>query len=226
MGSDKILHNKSSEELLKMLEEMGEQKTSEPQVSDETLNFINTYNLLPGNNKVKATLLYKLYNKFVQEKVSKQSFMVKMGQYLTHVNGDFMLNVQATNIGTSYHKQLEATKRDVTKSKKFQKKFNSFLEEYEVEPGGYFTPWYALYYIFQLWCREKGYKVRLGPVAFRRTLNIIFTKKNLDNTGPWYGVNDKIKGTYLDAGREKEIQQWYETQKNWHPTLRYKIPST
>lgn len=226
LSKDKILHNKSSEELLKMLEEMGSTTAETPQVSDETLNFINTYNLLPGNNKVKASLIHKLYNNFVSEKVSQKSCVHFLGQYLPYENGCFLLNVEATKIGTSYYQQQDVKKRDLTKSTKSQAKFNKFLTDFNVSPGGYFVPWYALYFLFQMWCKQNGHKVWINPMSFRRTLNINFTKKQLDNTGPWYGINEKIKGTHLDEQREEQIQKWYERQKNWHQSIRYRLPST
>jgi len=224
---NKSLHNQTVEELLEKLDGDLPEELPSDKYTEETMRFIATYGLEAGSNPISPVILHRLFNLFTtEEKISQHTCTIRLSKFLPFESGRFKLNTTTMQIGKSLYDLLEKRPIRKNKSLNFQKKMSQFLSDKNIIQGHYYLPWYVFYYMFQEWCRDTNKNVFLDAKAFKRFLSINFQRKKLDATAHWFGIDKEHIRKSLSEQQEQDIEDWKDAQKNWHETIRFKIPRT
>ena len=197
--------------LLESLEDSEEQK----EYSDQVLNFIAFYNLKPGNNLVKATVLYKLFKNWSKADVSSGTFTNRLKEifpYQVIKDGTFFsLDQSALNLSEAALKLLQ-TKPERHLLPSYKRHFESFLNRYQVTEGTYWVESYILYYLYDKWLYEIKRKTNhLGYQSFNNLMSLYFTVKK-PNTNQSYVVriNKENLMKHITEEHMEQIRQGYK----------------
>jgi len=181
------LKHTSEEDLLKALETTDEKGTT----ANDFNGFINTFNLKPGTNKIKARALIKLYNKWSKEPITGELFTLNCHLLFESTKkSQLLINLEPLTI-----LQLigENTKKpELTKNSPASKKhFEVFIKKFELESGSLFIKFSVLYDTYIKWRHNNRLKTQLGKQTLVEFMNLYFKRKK-DNNEIYYGLDPKI----------------------------------
>jgi len=203
----KLPSQASYEELMAALEG-GEEAVTEEQKTEEILEyhnnivpFLSHYNITPGNYSVTKSLLYRLYKAYVEEPAPALVFHRVVGQYLhkyhNRSGGFYQLNLDQFKISKHMFDLLRDSKIDKTKSVKWRKRFETFLEAKNIAAGKDWVAGYVLYEIYLDWCRERKKGPSFSYSAFHSFLKVYFSgQRKTANRSLWFQVNENAANYY------------------------------
>lgn len=200
--------------LLESLENTEEKK----EYSDHVLNFIAFYNLKPGNNLVKATVLYKLFKNWSKADVGSFNFSFRLKEIFPHQmikDGMFFsLDQSALNLSEAALKLLQ-TKPERHLLPSYKRHFESFLAKYQVTEGTYWVESYVLYYLYDKWLFEIKRKTNhLGYQSFNSLLSLYFTVKRLNKNQSYVvRINKENLMKHITEEHMEQIRQGYKHAK-------------
>jgi len=211
-------HTLETDELLKLLEET-EVKTDEPvQFEDDVLNFIATFTIEPGNEKIKQHTLYLIYKAWSQNPLKKMVFLNKMRNYFEscQVSGSagYLINQNAIKLTHSAYKYFSNRNIRIN-SKAWAKHFENFLKFHALDKGNFWIHQEILYFIYDKFCYATGLanhssKHFSKPTFFIYCQLYLPTKKT--KKGILYGVTDNIQN-FFQIGQLERMQKEYEKEK-------------
>lgn len=216
----KIIHDKSTEELLRLLEETMDEDIVDESLDNPAIDFINIYKLKPGNNPVRSRVLVRLYKIYLKDHIVDSAAVRQLNEFLPFVNGNFMLDVSSMNLNLVYLRYLSKKKLKKTTSGAYQKRFDDFCKHWNLEKGEYYLPSYALYFLYQVFVNDRKSKIYIQPGEFIRFLKINFTTKTLTKAEKWFGVDKQQLRKTLNEQQEKYIEEWYASRKRIKPPPR------
>lgn len=208
----KLPNSKSLEELLKDLENPSESETIQVE-EDSILTFLSFYNIEPGKEKIKDTLLYKLYKQFTKDPKSAQGFHTAIGSYIptvTEFNYQrfYLINQKVLNLSK---RALEFLKKDVKARPRHRVislriHFDNYMKKYALEPKDEFiwASFDVLYNLYDKWTYEIKKKNRLSLEEFRKLCQIYLIHKE-NKTAQWFKVNISIT-KHLSKEMDKKIK--------------------
>lgn len=205
--------NKDLEHLIQQLKDAPDNPTVDLK-DNSVLNFILNNNIKPGNHKVTAAILYKLYKAKTKLSVTKNVFTRKLNEILVpQCSGGkwyYCINKEASNIANEAYELLDRSTRH-TKLPSYQKYFNSFIEAYQIKPGTTFIEGFLIYELYLKYCRRRHKRPLLGRNQMHDFLMIHFRHKRVTkNRSLWFGVNEDIVKHF----QEGEIDAIRESRKN------------
>lgn len=193
--TSKILPSQlTDEEILALLDaedELIEDELTQPfEYSNDIVPFLSNYNITPGTTQVSKKLMYKLYKAYSKQPVDPLNFTVQVSNYIQHDRDNFLLNIDQFAISKHIY-QAEKT-RDKTKSLGFQKHFNWFVEEAQVQKGKVWMEGFILFYVYKDFCKSRRVSPRFGYVNFHKFLKLNFEYKRIkENRSLWFKVDPK-----------------------------------
>lgn len=222
MDQRKLPHQLSEEELIDAIEakeepiheqysETLEEIINYPTMSDDTVGFLSTYNIQPGNDVVLCRMLYDLYKLWSKEPVSKGEFQHEVGKYLlTQQKNDkvyYLLNKNSFRLTEAAFELINQKTIDKSKSLPWRKHFESFLAKYEIKSGNYYIESFALYDLYDEYVYETGKKAPLSQEQFFNMCKVYFLGKRItQNRVTWFGVDESIT-TVLTQQRLESLRR-------------------
>lgn len=208
----KILpHEISTEELLASLgSDISLDKEIKPSFNDPILSFLQAFNIKPGTKLVSGALLHRIFKLwFTESRIDRRNFNRQMAVYIPSrlVSTKRFYSVQENVLQlAAKFEEIESTRTiDKTKSKKWQKNFETFLEENNLKSGNTYIEGDILYYIYNRWLDQSRKKPLFSYHVFGNMCRLHFDLKRLsDSKINWYGVNSNIKGLIT----KEEVERW------------------
>jgi hypothetical protein len=152
-------------------------------------NFISFYNIEPGTNDIKTSIIYDLYKRWSKEPITELQFFLFFSKFFTKrtkLGGTFYkLNSTALELASKrlkpINKKYEVAK--FLKNKKWRESLEEFFKEQNITKG---NNWTTGKYLFDLY--NKKPKLQMNNKAFYRLLEFYFEYKNVKGT-PWFKTN-------------------------------------
>ncbi len=210
----------TEEEILALLESDDvEEGTAEIfDYKDDIVPFMGFYKITPGNSLVSKRLLYKLYKAYSKQPLDNLNFNIQIGTYVSHTKDHFHLNLDTFAISQAVY-QAEKI-RDKTKAIAYQKHFEWFVTEANVQKGTNWIEGFILFYIYKDFCKSRRVNPKLGYVNFHKFLKLHYQYKRIKgNRSLWFKVDeataktfseedcDKIRKSREKKGRSKEERE-------------------
>ncbi len=205
MGSKLRPDKKTTEELLKDLENSSHSDKRKIHVNDDILSFLRFYNLEEGRFKVKSYVLYKLYRWYTQTPRSKMSFHLKMNQYLPiHKERDevyYKINRKAVNL-TEKALEILKPKREKTLYNGNSLNFKNFIKKFNLKIGTDDSfIWISidmLYDLYDEWTYNIYKKNPMDRYAFMSFCSLYFPKCKRSSDVLWFQMSETIKETLTE----------------------------
>lgn len=181
----KLPHELTNEELLSQID------TTQPiqEYRNDVLDFISTYKLKQGPEKIRRNILYDLYKCWSKNPINKQTFALEIGRLFETDEKYLNLNIPSANL----LRKLYDFKKPQIKivSKKWKQHFENYLNYYQITSGTFFVKTEVLYNLYDKWTYNNNNKNPLGIDQFRSFCNLYF-KKKVARHYHWFGVNRSI----------------------------------
>jgi hypothetical protein len=205
----------TDEEILALLdaEDVPEQSKQIFEFGDnDVVAFLTNYNIIPGDALVSKKLLYKLYSIYSKEPLSSTEFNIQVGRFLTPHRGNYAINLD--NFAISNHIYKEEKTRDKTKSLTYQKHFQWFLTERNVQSGLVWIEGFILFFIYKDFCKSRRINPKLGYVNFHKFLKLHLSYRRIKgNRALFFRVNKETATIFskgdcdkIRAARSKETR--------------------
>lgn len=206
---DFIVEKLSDDELLSALTEgstqnikVTEEYETSREIIDHTRNdrnvflFINDLKLTKGNDKIKVTVLYKLYMDRAYSKMSLINFRKNLGDFFELQKGRIFIDLQNSifkDILTMASYKTKKRRNDAKTYHTSKRRTHRFLNKYNIQKGEYYIPDYALYNLYDKWGYEGKLKTDSYHVFIQMTTTILPYKHTAN--GYYFGVNDEQRQT-------------------------------
>jgi len=157
-------------------------------------SFLSAFDIRPGPNVIRVKLLYHLYCLWSKNPLSPPRFYAEINKFLLpHTKSTaryYLLNAKAFKLSAKSQELLAKTKIDKTKSVKYRRHFEAFLDAYGIKPGTYWIEGYLLYYLYDLWSFKRSNP--LGEDQFHQFAKIYFKYRRARNPLHWFAVDKSI----------------------------------
>lgn len=164
---------------------------------DDVVPFMGFYKITPGHNLVSKKLLYKLYKAYSKQPLDNLNFNIQLGQYLQPAANHFHINQDTFAISQAVY-QAEKT-RDKTKAIVYQKHFDWFITEGQVQKGTFWIEGFILFYIYKDFCKQRRVSPKLGYVNFHKFLKLHYPYRRIkENRSLFFRVDEKTAKTFTE----------------------------
>jgi hypothetical protein len=202
------------EELLAALENSSEAK--ETLQLDDVAGFLSSFQILPGKNLVRFSLLYELYKLWSKNPSAKTSFAFSLNRFLLPQYVDqiayYLINRDAFLLSSKSYQLLQTRTRDKTKSPFYKRHYEAFLKHYGLKPGKYWLESFVLFYLYDKWVLKK--QNPLGEYQFMAfsKLYFIHKRRSRDTRLMWFAVDESI----LQHLPPEHLAQIRQAHKKYH----------
>lgn len=180
-----------------------------PSAPDNMLDFVSFYNLKPGTNVVKGSLLYKLYTAWNKsEKLNKREFMNRLTVYLERSkSGHVLINIDNVALTNKAKEVFFKTKHTIyLNTPRFKKNIERWMKELDIIPGDYAVDGTVLHYIYRDWSINNRLTA-ISVTDFNQILTYYFKfYKEFDRRYPEIFYIDKnnlrVDGVTLEKAKE------------------------
>lgn len=191
----------SEEELLKALEESQDDvgvKTIE--YKNDVLSFFSFYNIQNGTDRVNKKLVFKIYREWSDQPLNSHMFMDAANLFLENDRYYFFINQDTISLTVSAYKSIQARKRDMTKSRNYQKHFRTFLDHHDIKTGLIWIPNFVLYYLYDKWTYHNKMKRPMAKSTFLKFLPVFLPKRKRSKEIAYHAVG---RGIYKHITKEQ-----------------------
>lgn len=235
----KIPHALDTEELLKVISQNKETTPQDNETAPEILEytndilpFLSTFNILPGEQRIKKGLLFSIYKAWSKQPVKRKDFLNELYKYLEigyQPDGCFYINHNAMKLTYDVYRKYQKEYRK-THSKHWTKHFENFLKYYSLTDKGYWVELPILYFLYDKYLFELG--IQHGPRKtlykdqFEKFCRLYFKEKTTEFTR-LYSVSSNITNFFqagqLERMRKEYVKQFKTDKKKKNKKKRSKI---
>lgn len=213
----------SDEELLKLLE-TAEEAEGPIEYTNNVIPFLTKYNIVPGEEEVPASILYKLYREFTREPVERHLFIRYINEILVekgdHRKPYYTINLSAMRISKEYYKLL--CEKEKKQTYKHIQHIRNFIEMYELEDGDNWVISSELYMLYRLRFLKTKKRAKLSIEQFVQQMKVMFNYKyDEKKRGYWFAVNEKYK-ELISPEDKKRLEQSREKKGRYKGNKRTK----
>jgi hypothetical protein len=198
MARPKLPNEISNEKLLELLD------TAKPETADtkaskyDIISFLTHFDIKPGDQLIKARLLYDLYRQWSKHPVPIALFGSEVTKYLlVHSYGRntfYKLNQEAFKLSEKAFKLMSSRKINKPKSPRFRQHFENFLKHYGLKGGTVWIEGYVLFYLYDKWVYNINKSKPFGYNTFLQMCKLYFKhKRRTTSQMEWYAVDAGIK---------------------------------
>lgn len=187
--SKKHLHELDTDDLLKQLEDAPEATSVEEshEFDDQVVQFIQKYNIKPGNNYYRTFFLYRLFKLTYPDSMNCNKFTIAMCRFFQTVQTKnnqtvFLLDKSLFELSAEMDKLIRANKTKPQRSPTYVKYYEEYLKRYSLAPG---TTWTCINVLYDMWKEfrdvSNGGKALVSRERFKLFLDKTFKHKTLNN---------------------------------------------
>lgn len=180
---------------------------------DDVLGFMATFNILPGEEKVKKNLFYSIYKSWSKDPVKKDEFLNKVTKFIETNRAYFLLNQNAVKLTYDVYLKFK-DEHKLVKSKAKANNFQDFLKYYALNAGEYWLNAEIFYFLYDKYINDKGLHTRqLSKYQFELFCKLHFRSK-LTVHGRVYGLSNNVVNFYQPNQLERmKATHLYEEEK-------------
>ena len=163
--SKKLPHQHDINDLLKALEELRDDDTSNELYSfeNDVPAFLSKFKIEAGDYFIKPSLLYKLYKIFTKEHLNQTEFSISAGNFIPRTDYGFKLNISPQKIIKILNPPRN--KNNIAKSSVL-KHFVVFLKKMDIKKGNKWVESIVLHEIYRHYCIDNRIHKRLSYENF------------------------------------------------------------
>lgn len=167
---------------------------------NDLLDFISTYNIIQGENRIPGQLIYNLYKRWSKNPLHRNHFGQEMSQLFPNIRYG-QGNVFLINKEKDYFlEKIVNKKQNKTKRKPWLTHFNKFIDKYQLKSGRFYVKDIVLYNLYDKWTYKNGNKNPLGFQQFLKFCRLFFSKpaRKMINKHEWFSIDSNIKNHLTD----------------------------
>lgn len=188
----KVSKRPTIDELLASLDETSSSE-SNPLINsyrNDFYQFIDTYQIKPGKDKVLPSTLYSLYTHWSQEPLTSYEFGRELAEIIDIRKSRAQINKSVLAIKIEVLKLLKPL--DKTHYKGWKQHFDKYLDRYCIKSGGLYLKITVLYNLYDKWCYKNKNRHPLGINQFCSFCKGYFKYKRIDKQY-WFAVDHSIE---------------------------------
>lgn len=213
MSQNKRFKEISTDDLLNYIEDANLDDTGVIYNDNSLMGFVDKFGLVPGENTIKADLLYKLYKTTAIKPLNPHDFHAILKVYLSYKDNYYYINNQRHKINLLALETLKTKQLDQSTNTQDYIKFNKFLAYYDIKAG---TDKFSLdmYDCLYILYTRKLKKKKLSKEKLSYLLTKSFKTKIVSNK--WFYTNNFINNMSVEDRKEllKLLQNVTKETKN------------
>lgn len=205
-----------TEELLELIEDAESQV--EPQLTvykNDILAFISTFDIQPGEDKIKAHTLYSIYKVWSKDAILKRQFCLAISQFFELNAGFYKINQNAIKLTHEAYSKFKKENRKL-KSKHWTNHFENFLLFYSLKSEDFWIDAPLLYFIYDKYAHHTGLdnhiNTYMGKEVFYNYANLFLRYKKTKH-GTVYAVSKNILNQFQPDQFERMRKAYAQDQK-------------
>lgn len=185
--SKKLPHQISLEELLEALEHTTDDVQELVSYKNDVPMFLSKFKLESGDNFVKSATLYKLYNIYSNEPVTRQVFTKTASEFVQFRDPYFRINISPIKLTKILNPQTNA---NFSSSSSIKKHYDAFIENCAITKGTKWTEGYLLFEVYRFYCIDTKKAKRLSYESFISICEMYFEHRRIgSNRGRWFKLD-------------------------------------
>jgi len=214
MSFSKLPSDLTPEQLERIASSSQEVTISEP--SDPVPLFLSTFDIRQGKNKVKSSVLHKLFCAWYAKNVTSRWFG---NRALLYISSDkhsyYYLNVNSRFILDSIARLQRRRKRNPLTATYYKKSFEKYCQEFKIQPGIYWIEIYVLYYVYDKWSYHKRHRAKMSREAFTQVAKLYFNHREVAGEGTMLRVASPFSAvSNAELAELREGWKWSNAKKN------------
>lgn len=208
----KLPHKLNDEDLLQIIEDVNNTEVIKKPAEHSITQFLADFGIYPGTEKVRSSILYKLYHRHTENPVSNVEFHLLMCGYVetNEKRTYYYLNQKSsilTNILAEYLEKKRYNKK--IHNRYYRIHFDNFLKVFNIKSGNRITHPAVLYFFYDKWQYKKKHKAALSYITFISFLRLFFKTYRTE----FYWCLLKVDESFYKQFTAQEIltaQKWAE----------------
>jgi hypothetical protein len=192
----RLPHHISTDDLLASLESAEDVETTE--WTNDVPHFLSHFKFEQGTNKVRTSLLYKLYKLYSKAPLRQYDFSVTVSQFIELNNNYFSLNTKPVRIAKVVNTKVMEPKHNVTTNMGIKKHYELFLRNTRVKKGTSWVEGLIFHEIYRHYCIDKKIKSRMSYINFIKIGKLYFTQKRIGSSkAVWFAIDNELVSRVL-----------------------------
>lgn len=169
---------------------------------NDILTFIATFDIQPGEDKIKKTTLFSIYKVWSKNAIKRNEFHLELGKFLPitkmRLTQGYKINQNAIKLTHSAYKEFQKESNKLL-SKHWTKHFQNFLDLYKVKPGEFWIEDSILYFIYDKYNHQMGLDKSNNTALSEKTFysySDVYLPYKITRFGKVYGVTPNIQAQF------------------------------
>jgi hypothetical protein len=223
MSSTRLPTDLEIEDLLAALKESSD--SNDELVLSDVASFLSAFKIVPGKHLVRYRLLLELYRLWSKDPVTTEKFEVDVNKFLLGQKyvglKYYYIDQSAFVLSAKAQALLEKRTIDKSKSPRYKRHFESFLNKHSIKPGKYWVESYLLYYLYDMWAGKKP----LAIAPFESLAKLYFQhKRRTDLRLTYFAVDESILNVLPEEHMEQLRQSRKKPNEKKDKTKHSKVP--
>jgi len=195
---------------------------------DSVLAFIHKFKLQSGDHSVKNTVLYSLYKSQCKETPTNlNTFSTELGKhfhkYSNRMGIFYMIDRTSFAISEAVLKAKSEKKTNKLTSITYQKHFQTFLQEADINSGNIWTEGFIIFEAYRYYCIDRKLSIRFSYDYFIKFLKLHFNHRRVtENRSLWFAISNDLS-TYFTEEQKDEIRQKRKNPKKSNKKIKKRI---
>lgn len=205
-----------TDELLELIKDAEPQsEVQQPIYKNDVLAFLSTFDIQPGEDKIKKHTLFSIYKVWSQDALLKNAFYTAISYFLELENGSYKVNQNAIKLTHEAYSRFKHENKRL-KSKHWTRHFEDFLLFYALKSDNFWIEAPILYFIYDKYAHERGLdkstRTHMGQQVFYSYANL-FLKYKKTKHGTVYAVSENILNQFQPDQYNRMVKAYGEDQK-------------
>jgi hypothetical protein len=176
---------------------------------NDIISFLSIFKILPGEHKVRKSVMYSLYRSWSENPMPPSSFTVQFASLIpSEVKTTKHFHINQTAIKITYDAfKLRDSMVNKTKSKKWAERFQGFLNHYRIEKGDHWIEEPLLLELHERYMVMKQGKITISTAQTSNFLKIYFKHKQTKD-GLIYSVNKQVMDNFTKKEAKKILDNY------------------
>lgn len=207
---NKSVKDLSTEDLIKSLETTEDGfRFRETGISSDVMGFCNVFRLIPGDDEVKVSTLYAIYETWSKKPLPLGAFSKQISLAFKGNNGIALIDEESFTLDRSEWVHFVVTESEKKNNLILKNKFDKFIKTYRLERGENYVHVSKLY---ELHRAEPGLKKEMKLKQFTMIAELYLDMKSTRH-GKYFGVSDSVWDHIIKEDYEKEEKNKKKSKK-------------
>ena len=181
---------------------------------NDVLQFITTFNLQPGTERIKRHTLYLIYKVWSKAALKKSTLLFELDKYFEKNNEVYFINTNAIKLTHEAYKYFNNSNVRL-KSKHWATHYENFLKFHSLSKGNFWIHEDILYFIYDKFTHATGLDKSSWTYLGKKTFGIytkLYLPQKQTKNGVMVGLSDNIK-QFFQIGQLERMMIEYSKEK-------------